>query len=113
MSQYGKKVPWAIMPRKGSFLRLAALYFPNQNTSVILTAQACNLLKMIHNHGSNKHRQPMVLDELEYNQWLTGELETSDYKNKNDSHFLANEIEQVGDDKKKQPFREKKQQNLF
>ena len=55
----------------------------------------------------------MVLDELEYNQWLTGELETSHYKNKNDNHFLANEIEQVGDDKKKQPFREKKQQNLF
>lgn len=113
MSQYGKKVPWAIMPRKGPFLRLAALYFPNQNTSVILTTQACNLLKTIHNHGSNKHRQPMVLDELEYSQWLTGELEPSDYKNKNDSHFSAEEIEQVGDDRKEQPFREKRQQDLF
>ena len=55
----------------------------------------------------------MALDELEYNQWLTGELATSDYKNKNDSHFLAEEIEQVGDDKKEQPFREKRQQDLF
>lgn len=113
MNPYAKKVPWIIMPKEDSFLRLAALYFPNQNTSVILTTKACDLLKMIHNHGSNKHRQPMALNESECHQWLSGELKNSDYRHKNDDHFYAYEIEQVGDDKKVQPFKKKKQQDLF
>jgi putative SOS response-associated peptidase YedK len=113
MDSYGKKVPWLIRPISEVFFRLAALYFPPEDATVILTTAACDLLKSIHNHGPNKHRQPMTLDQQESENWLSGQFKLTEFFPLSSDRFITEELEQPANDKRGQTYKLKKQKNLF
>ena len=73
----GKKVKWKIGLKGSDLFCFAGIYDTvrdkNNNEIVsfaILTEPANPLMKHIHNFGDNKHRQPVIVMDEQYNEWL-------------------------------------------
>ena len=73
----GKKTKWKIALKGSDLFCFAGIYDTvrdkNNNEIVsfaILTEPANPLMKHIHNAGENKHRQPVIVMEEDYNFWL-------------------------------------------
>ena len=73
----GKKVKWKIGLKGSDLFCFAGIYDTvrdktgNEKLSfAILTEPANKLMKHIHNFGENKHRQPVIVMEENYNEWL-------------------------------------------
>lgn len=73
----GKKTKWKIALKGSDLFCFAGIYDTvrdkNNNEIVsfaILTEPANKLMRHIHNFGENKHRQPVIVMEEDYNEWL-------------------------------------------
>ena len=73
----GKKTKWKIALKGSDLFCFAGIYDTvrdkNNNEIVsfaILTEPANPLMKHIHNFGDNKHRQPVIVMDEQYNEWL-------------------------------------------
>lgn len=73
----GKKIKWKIGLKGSDLFCFAGIYdlITDKNgkqvqSFAILTEPANKLMKHIHNHGDNKHRQPVIVMEENYAEWL-------------------------------------------
>lgn len=73
----GKKIKWQIGLKGSDLFCFAGIYdlITDKNgkeslSFAILTEPANKLMKHIHNFGDNKHRQPVIVMEENYNEWL-------------------------------------------
>lgn len=91
ISGWKNKVPYFIKLANRSSFFLLGLYnyspIPDletgeqKGTFTILTRQANELMKLIHNHGPNKHRMPVLLEPEEAIKWIKEDLSDEDMKN--------------------------------
>ena len=73
----GKKTKWKIGLKAADLFCFAGIYdlITDKNgkqvqSFAILTEPANPLMKHIHNFGDNRHRQPVIVMEEQYNEWL-------------------------------------------
>jgi putative SOS response-associated peptidase YedK len=73
----GQKIKWKIALKGSDLFCFAGIYDTvrdKKNNEIvsfaILTEPANKLMRHIHNHGENKHRQPVIVMEEQYSQWL-------------------------------------------
>ena len=73
-----KKEAWKIFQSKQVLYSLAGIYMPFKNIKTneieicafILTTSANPKMQMIHNSGTNHHRQPVIIKKENYTSWL-------------------------------------------
>lgn len=76
----GQKIKWEIRLKGSDFFCFAGIFDlikdrkkgSNILSCVILTEPANPLMRHIHNHGDNKHRQPVIIPQEQYSLWLDG-----------------------------------------
>jgi len=77
-----KTVPWLIQKKDANYLAFAAIYAHEKDKKTnepvksfaIITQDANVKMREIHNHGANKFRQPVILDENKIDSWLKSEI---------------------------------------
>ncbi len=71
----GKKIPWQINLKDEELFCFAGIIVNGQSEStehcVIMTEEANPLMRDIHNHGPNRHRQPLIIPEDRYESWIS------------------------------------------
>lgn len=102
------KQPWNISLKNSELFSFAALFFDGGQTGcfVILTTAANELMQKIHNSGPNKHRQPVFIQQNNYERWLYDDISNLSQllhlAFMPDSHqMVANKIEPTALNKKK------------
>jgi len=77
-----KTIPWLIKKRGADYLMFAALYAIEKDKKTdqlikrfaIITQNANTKMREIHNHGANKFRQPVILDDDKVETWMNSQV---------------------------------------
>ena len=106
-----KTVPWIIRKKESEYVYFAALYAEEfdkkRNLAIksfaIITQNANSLMMKIHNHGVNKFRQPVLLDDNQLDRWLDFRLQNLDdimpcIRNYEADEINARPLAAIGDD---------------
>lgn len=107
-----KRLPWEIRRKGGDTFYFAGLCKPAELPdkppglfeAAIITQPGNDLLNWIHNHGGNKGRQPVFLDEEKIENWLDPQLTDADeaaalLRRIENGEWEARPLAAIGDDK--------------
>ena len=73
-----RKMPWYVRLASGDPLLMPALFNPRTETFAILTREANELFRTIHNDGANKFRMPLLLEPDQALRWIDPTLKKED-----------------------------------